>query len=746
MARQGIYSKRKSPLYRARWAVKRRWRWFKKLSKPKKALVLGGPILAFLIITPVLTYAYYYNDIADQDRLMNRNNTGIVLRDKSGTPFYELGTASHRSLIGLDQISDSTEHALVASEDKDFYEHGGFSLIRIAGSLYGNILAGDATAYGGSTLTQQLAKTTLLSSNKTFLRKYQELTIATAIEQRYSKDEILAMYLNSAYFGNNSFGIEEAAANYFGKKANDLTLAESSMLIGVLPAPSAYSPIEGSMVYAKQRQNTVLTRMVTNGYITQAEKDAAVKQELAYQPAQGINNAAPHFTEMVLAELYDKYGEETVKRSGYQVTTSLDLATQNAAIAGIDSNIRHIQANGGSNASVVAIDPTNGEIRALVGSADYNNEQFGKVNMATSKRQPGSSFKPIYYAKALADGEITPTTILKDEKTDFNGYQPQNATKRFYGNVTVRKALDWSLNIPAIKVLQRVGISSAIDQAKALGITTLGSASDYGLSLGLGAAEIPLTEMTNAYATFANAGEHHKLTSVASIQDKFDKTIFKATEKPTRAISTEGAYLISDILSDNATRGSFFGSSLNVTGTDYKVKKVAVKTGTTDDSRDAWTIGYTPQIAVGVWVGNNDNTLMSSGGADMAGPIWRAVMKTAIGSSDPSFTMPAGVVKATVCTVNGKLSDVSLADNVPPSACSTESTAPPVKQPEEEPETTPTQPTTTTPSTTGPGTGTGTTGGPGNNGNGNGQGTGTGNGGGVTIPTPTPVTPTPTNP
>lgn len=696
MARQGIYSKRKSPLARARWAVKRRWRWFKKLSKPKKVLFLGGPLFAFLIITPVVTYAYYYNDIADQDRLMNRNNTGIVLKDKDGQVFYSIGKAEHKSVLGLDQISDITEKAVVASEDKDFYQHGGFSLIRIAGSLYGNLLAGDATAYGGSTLTQQLAKTTLLSTNKNFLRKYQELTIATAIEQRYSKDEILAMYLNSAYFGDNSFGIEEAAQNYYGKKASELNLAEASMLIGVLPAPSAYSPIDGSMTYAKQRQNTVLKRMVENGSITQAEKDAAVQQELSYQPAKSIDNVAPHFTEMVLKELYDKYGEERVKRSGYQVTTSLDLGIQNAAIAGVNSNIAHIQANGGSNASVVVVDPVTGEIRALLGSADYNNQQFGKVNMATSPRQPGSSFKPIYYAKALADGDITPATVLKDEKTDFNGYEPQNATRRFYGNVTVRKALNWSLNIPAVKVMQRVGISNAIDQAKALGITSLGSASSYGLSLALGAGEIPLTQMTNAYATFGNGGDHHPLTSVVSIQDKFGHTLSKAKEETTSAISPEGAYLISDILSDTSMRSSFFGSGLSVYGTDYKLKKVAVKTGTTDDSRDAWTIGYTPQIAVGVWVGNNDNTIMESGGADMAGPIWRAIMKVAIGSSDPSFTQPDGVTRATVCTSVGTLTDVFLSSAIPASTCESTSKTPATKQPEEEQPTTSTQPTTTT--------------------------------------------------
>lgn len=680
MARKGKHRRRSTPIKTIRWAIRRRWRWFKKLSKPKKALVLGGPLLAFLIITPLLTYAFYYNDIADQDRLMNANNTGIALTDKNGEVFYSIGKAEHRKVIGLEAISDQTEHALVAAEDKDFYEHGGFSIFRILGSLYANIVAGDATAYGGSTLTQQLAKNTLLTTNKSFLRKYQELTIAMAIEQRYTKDQVLAMYLNSVYFGNNSFGIEDAAQNYFGKKASDLDLAESAMLIGVLPAPSAYSPVEGNPQYAKERQTTVLTRMVKNGYITEAEKNAALAQQLTYQPAKNIDNLAPHFTEMVLNELYDKYGEEVVKRSGYQVKTTLDLNLQRVAVDAVNNNIAHIQANGGSNASVVVVDPKTGEIRVLVGSADYNNEQFGKVNMATSPRQPGSSFKPLYYAKALADGDITPATILRDEKTNFNGYQPENATKRYYGDITVRQALSYSLNIPAVKVMQRVGISSAIDQAKAMGITSLTSASDYGLALALGAGEVPLTEMTGAYATFANGGIHHEETSIQTIEDKFGKTIFRSAEKSHRAISEQGAYLISDILSDNQARAGMFGAALNVYGTDGRVKKVAVKTGTTNDSRDAWTVGYTPNIAAGVWVGNNDNTAMYSGGSDMAGPIWRAIMRAAIGTDDPQFIQPSGIVQETVCISGRRITDVFLTSNVPTGQCKTQ----PITQPNEE--------------------------------------------------------------
>ncbi|MBC7512336.1 PBP1A family penicillin-binding protein [Candidatus Saccharibacteria bacterium] len=668
MYRKGKYTKKLSPAGSVKRFSTRRWKWFKGLNKKQKALLIGGPILAFLLITPIATYAYYYNDIGNQERLLNRNNTGVVLLDRNGEPFYTTpGTrAERRDLIPLDQISDETEDALIASEDKDFYKHSGFDVLGIFRALYNNVVA-RGIAGGGSTLTQQLAKNTLLSERQTILRKYQELVISVAIEQRYSKEQILTMYLNSVYYGENSFGIEEAAKNYFNKKPSELTLAEGSMLVGVLPAPSAYSPISGDSELAKERQTTVLTRMVRNGYITEADKTTALSEEIAYaEPSAGIDNEAPHFTEMVLNELYKKYGEEQVSRSGYQVTTTLDLKLQEKANAAVESNMRYIEANGGSNASMVAIDPKTGGILSLVGSADYDNEEFGKVNMAVTARQPGSSFKPIYYADGLASGKITPTTVLEDKKTDFGGYSPENADRRFRGNVTVRQALNWSLNIPAIKVMQKVGIENSITAAKKLGISTLDSdATDYGLSLALGSAEIPLSEMTDAYAGFANQGDRYDKTSIKTIKNKYDQTIFSQERKSTKAISTEGAYLISNILSDNQTRSSVFGSSLNVTGTDGRTKTVAVKTGTTDDSRDAWTIGYTSEIAVGVWVGNNDNEAMANGGAGMAGPIWRNMMGQAIGSSNPSFTQPAGIVKATVCTIMGTKSDVFLSTKVP---------------------------------------------------------------------------------
>jgi penicillin-binding protein 1A len=665
MYRQGKYTKKRGPINALKRFIKRRWQWYKALPRWKKIAYPVTPILLFLIVTPIATYFYYYNDIGDVDRLLNKNNSGVVMMDKNDKVFFSTGRAEHRELVGLDRIADTTKHALLASEDKDFYEHGGFSPLSIIRAMYTNIVA-RGIAGGGSTITQQLAKNTLLTKNQTFLRKYQELTIAMAIEQRYSKDEILTMYLNSVYYGENSFGIEDAAKRYFNKSPNDLSLAESAMLIGVLPAPSAYSPVSGDPKLAKERQTTVLTRMVRNKYITEDEKQAALAVDLIYAPQKSaLDNSAPHFTEMVLNQLYEKYGEEKVERSGYQIKTTIDLDLQDKANAAVSNGMPHVQANGGSNASLIAIDPKTGAIRALVGSADYNNEDFGKVNMTTTERQPGSSFKPIYYADALASGKITPITTIRDEKTDFGGYAPLNASRTFYGDVTVRQALSWSLNIPAVKVMQKDGIDNAIAAAKKLGIKTLKDDNDYGLSLALGVAEVPLEQMTNAYAAFANGGEQYQTSSIQSINDKYGRRIFTAQQSSKQAISEQGAYLISNILSDNASRSRIFGSSLNVIGTDRRIKSVAVKTGTTENARDAWTIGYTPDIAIGVWVGNNDNTEMQSGGSDMAGPIWRQAMGQAIGTASPSFVQPSGVVKQTVCVGGGQQTDVFLSTNVP---------------------------------------------------------------------------------
>ena len=678
MIRQGKYTQKLTPVQKAKRYTKGRWLWFKGLSLPKKILLIAGPILAFMIIVPLATYAYFARDIADKDRLMNRNNTGVVLLDKDGEAFFSTGRAEQRDSLALDQISDETEQALIASEDKNFYDHSGFSIVSILGALYANISSSDAT-YGGSTITQQLAKNTLLSNERSYLRKFQELSVAIAIERTYEKDEILEMYLNSVYYGEGAFGIQEAAETYFNKSPADLTLAEGSMLVGLLPAPAAYSPINGDPELAKERQETVLSRMVDNNVISEEEKGAAFAQELAYAPVDTSSDSiAPHFAEMVLNELYEEYGEERVTRSGYQVRTTLDRELQQNMNENIANHIGFIQANGGSNASGIAIDPNSGEIRALVGSADWNNEEFGRVNMVTTPRQPGSSFKPLYYTEALAEGVITPATILEDEPTDFGGgYRPLNADRTFNGNITARNALARSLNIPAVKVMEQLGVDQAVAAAKRMGITTLDD-TDYGLSLALGSAETPLVEMTNAYAAFANEGQQYEPTIIKQINNKYNDNIFRAEETPKEVMSTQASYLISNMLSDSDARAPTFGGSLSVPG-----KSAAVKTGTTDDSRDAWTIGYTPQITVGVWVGNNDNEAMLSGGAGMAGPIWVNTMSDALASvNDTSFEVPEGIVQRSVCFSNGGLasnpgvgaySEYFIAGNLPTGSCDIES-------------------------------------------------------------------------
>lgn len=623
------------------------------LSWQRKLALAGLLALLFVVVLPIVTYAYFARDIGDPDRLMNRNNTGIVLLDKNGEAFYRFGRTAQTERLPLDQIADSAEEALIASEDKNFYEHPGVSARGILAAMYANVMNKDLTQYGGSTITQQLVKNTLLTTEKSFLRKYQEMSIAIAVDRRYSKDEILDMYLNSVYFGEGAFGIGPAAEAYFDKKASELTLAESSMLIGLLPAPSAYSPISGDPDKAKRQQSLVLSRMVENGYISEAEKRAAEAAELAYAPAenQEQNNYAQHFAQMVIAELNERYGEERVTRSGYQVTTTLDLNWQKEAERIVAERTAITAASGGSNAALVAIDPKNGEIRALVGSSDWNNQEFGKVNMAIAGRQPGSSFKPIYYTEAMNRKLITPATILEDKPKTFGGsYRPQNYDFRFRGDITVRNALAQSLNIPAVEVMQKLGVNQAVDTAQRMGISYEDEAADrYGLALALGAGEATPLEMTNAFAAFANRGAQYQPVRISSIKNKFGDTIFTHFGKSTQVTSPEAAFLISDILSDNAARAPTFGGSLNIAGRD-----VAVKTGTTDDNVDAWTIGYTPSLAVGVWVGNNAHEPMGAGGSGYAGPIWRSSMQRFLQDSrSEEFVQPPSVEQVLVCRSNG---------------------------------------------------------------------------------------------
>jgi 1A family penicillin-binding protein len=626
--------------------------WTKTHVTRKRMYIAGGIVGGVLILTPIVTYAYYAHDISNRERLMNRNNTGIILRDREGKVFYEFGRVSLNDDVPLSKISDQLEHAAVASEDKDFYTHTGFSPKGIIKAAYADVSNGSATKYGGSTITQQLVKNKLLSSNKNFFRKYQEVAMAIAVERRYTKAEILDMYLNSVYFGEGAFGISDAAKTYFNKKPADLTLAESSLLVGLLPAPSAYSPLSGNRELAKKAQAEVLNRMQENGYITTTQRMAAFSENLSYAPAaKNDQTYAQHYAMMVVGELKDKYGEERVTRSGFDVTTALDSDWQKKAEQIIEDRVAIMRSQGGRNASLVAMDPRTGEVKALVGSVDWDNPQFGQVNMATTLRQPGSSFKPIYYSKAIDEHLITAATILDDKRTTFGGtYTPDNFDHIYKGKMSVRSALAQSRNVPAVQVVQKLGVSNAAKSAQEMGLRSVNQPQKYGLTLAVGTAEVELTNMTNAYAAFADGGDLHQQILIKEVQDKGGKRIFKAKDQKHRVRSQQASFIVSSILSDNAARAPLYGSALNLSG-----RPAAVKTGTTNDNVDAWTIGYTPQAVVGVWVGNNEHEAMVGlAGGSAAGVIWRQTMTEYL-RSEPviRFETPKNIVQISVCRGSG---------------------------------------------------------------------------------------------
>lgn len=628
---------------------------FSRLSRKRKLFLLGWSGGSVLVLLTLFTTVYFANTLGSKDRIMNRNKTGVTLVDQNNTEFYTFYNAHSSTYVPLANISPNVKQAALSSEDKDFYKHAGFSPLGIGNALWQNVRPGGLDN-GGSTITQQLVKTALLSEERSYVRKYQELVLSVEIERRYSKDEILEMYLNSVYFGEGAFGIEDAAKIYFGKSASQLSLSESALLIGLLPAPSAYSPISGDPVKAKSRQTYVLGRMEKDGYITPQSEKEALSQSLSYSTATKSKiSRAPHFALMVKSDLEKKYGEEKIARSGYIVKTSLNLDTQTKAESAVSAQVAKLARSNVTNGSAVVIDPKTGEVRALVGSADWNNEQFGKFNIATANRQPGSSFKPIVYGTGIENKKFSAATIFEDKATDFGGYAPKNYDLRYRGNVTLRRALSNSLNIPAVSALQKTGISTTIAEAKKLGITTLQEDNDYGLPMALGTAPAKLLEMTNAYATFANQGNHNDIALISSITNKDKKVIFTNKPKNTRAISAQTSYILSSVLSDNTARSELFGSSLNLSGG----RLGAVKTGTTEDYKDAWTIGYTPSISVGVWIGNNDSTAMSRvAGSSGAAPIWKSILQQSLqGTPNESFPIPTGLTQRSICRSSGALAE-----------------------------------------------------------------------------------------
>lgn len=645
------------PKPKSHWSKRLSKTFFKVASNPRLIALCVVSGLLFLAGLTVITYVVFANSLATPEALINRKNIGLVFYDRNGQEFYHTGEARDTTLIPMSEIPDNLKQATIAIEDKDFYNHGGFSASSIGRAVLSNVTSGDINGVGGSTITQQLVKNALLTQKKSFIRKFQELVLAIEINRRYSKDQILQLYLTSTYYGSGAYGVNDAAQTYFNKSAKDLDVAQAAMIAGLPQAPSAYSPIDGDPELAKQRQAQVLKVMLKQGYIDQATYDQASVEKLTYNSSSSLSStSAPHFVEYVRSQLAKEYSEDEMTRSGFRIYTTLDTTLQNTAQSVMAKRIATLGKAGANNGALVAIDPATGQMLAMVGSANYTDESAkGMYNWATEPRQPGSSTKPFMYLASFEDG-YTPATILHDQPTNFGGYSPHNATGKNYGDVTVRTALSNSLNIPAVAMLQKIGTDDFIDTLKNFGASSISddAVKNCGLSVVLGCAELPLTDVTHAYATLADQGEYHDMMTYTKILDKSGNQIYPKQSLFSSSNSDSGkqivnsgyTYLISDILNDNSARSMLFGSNSPL----KLSRQAAVKTGTTDQSRDAWAIGYTPQIVVGVWVGNSANTPMTLAGATGAAPIWHDVMESYLkGKKVEWYDQPSNVVKLLVC-------------------------------------------------------------------------------------------------
>ncbi len=609
-------------------------------------------IALFFVLFGAYTYFSFAQTLTSKDKILENNDRGVILLDRHNQPFFTLYQAKKRVFVPSSQIPDTVKKAAISSEDKDFYYHNGFSLRSITRSLWLDIQKREIV-YGGSTITQQLIKNTLLNSRKNPFRKYQEVVLAGAVEQKYSKDAILEMYLNSVYFGEGAYGIEGASEVYFDKKAADLDLAQATLLVSLLPAPSKLSPITRDIDQAKIRQELILQKMVEQKYISENEKKAALTEQLSFAQPQQKDPQAVHFALMVENELVKKFGEDVLTRSGFKVKTSLDLDYQKYAQQQVKAQVEKLAVNHVTNGATVVENPKSGEILALVGSYDWYQPNFGKVNVATAPRQPGSTFKPIVYSAAFEKGLITPATILQDIPRSFVDqnsfappYKPQDYDRQFRGPVTARRALANSLNVPSVEVMSKVGVANSLEMAHRLGITTLDNSNYYGLALVLGAGEVKLLDLTNTYATFANNGVKNDPTLILEIKDKHNQVIYNYQPDPKPVLQPDIAFLISSIISDSKTRQEIFGNTLDIS------RIAAVKTGTSENYRDSWTIGYTPSLTIGSWVGNNDGTPMDNvAGSLGAAPIWKNLMEEFLkGTPVEQFSPPENIAFSS-CTV-----------------------------------------------------------------------------------------------
>jgi penicillin-binding protein 1C len=673
-------------------------------SKAGSCLLRGLIISTFIVValglvmTAVGMYEYYsisasLPSVSDLKQRASQFETTRIL-DRNGDVLYEINdpNAGRRTYVPLKEISPLLVAATISTEDKDFYTHGGFDPLAILRAFWQNITSGE-TVSGASTITQQLARALLFTpeerGQRTYLRKVREAILSSEIERRYSKDEILELYLNEIYYGSLSYGVEAAAETYFSKTAGQLTLPEAAFLAGLPQAPSVYDIYTNRDVTMVRYQNVVMGMLALSIerhciYISNSSDPVCVDGPAAAAAIQYIQNLAfnpptvimryPHWVQYIRTLLEQQFDPQTIYRSGFTVYTTLDPDLEDAAQQSVSTQVVALAEKHVTDGALVAIKPSTGEILAMVGSPDFfNDANAGQINMAVSPtRQPGSSIKPFTYLAAFEKG-WTPSTLIWDVPSEFppSGlpndpnppYVPNNYDHKFHGPVTVRTALANSYNVPAVKTLQFVGVyddpstpqkDGLIGMAERMGITSLTRA-DYGLSLTLGGGEVSLLEMTGGYAVIANSGLRVPPVAISKIVDFQGNVVYQyQTPAGEQVISPEHAFLMSSILSDNSARLPVFGPN-SIINLPFQV---AVKTGTSNDSRDNWTLGYTPDVAVGVWVGNADFTPMqNTTGITGAGPIWAEFMTYAINrltaGNPTSFVRPAGVEEHTICTVSG---------------------------------------------------------------------------------------------
>lgn len=641
------------------------WAFFQALrSYPWRTAFSLGLTIA-IIVSTYGVYATVFVGLPSPSALREqRAPLTTKILDRNGKELFRVYQDENRSLVPLSQVPDHMIKATIAIEDKEFYDHHGFSVKGISRAVMANLKG--QPIQGGSTITQQLIKNTLLSPERTMARKAKELILAILVEGSYTKEDILEMYLNQVAYGGSTYGVEAAAHRYFNKSAKDLTLAESSLLAGLPVAPSVYTPFGPTPELAFQRQAEVLRRMVEDGYITQEQADQARHEELHFK-TDTIDIRAPHFVMYIKQLLAETYGEEMVNQGGLEVQTTLDLDLQNETQKMVTTEVGKLNRLLISNGAALVTNPQTGEILSMVGSVNYFDfAHDGQVNVTLRPRQPGSSIKPLTYSLALERG-MQPSSLIEDNPIVFKNpgskpYAPKNYDGRFHGKVTLRDALASSYNVPAVKMLNMVGINNMIDKAETMGISTWQDRQRFGLALTLGGGEVLMMDMAEMYSTFANYGYTVEPNPIMLVKNAQGEVLYRNTcalehrDCPKRkTLDTRVAYQITDILSDNRARTPAFGANsvLNIPN-----QQVAVKTGTTNDKKDNWTIGYTTDRLVAVWVGNNDSRPMAyvASGVTGASPIWSNIMRLLLDENlAHRFAPPEGLIKVAVCSRTGTL-------------------------------------------------------------------------------------------